>query len=305
MQWFVRLFIVGLIGLVVSACESPSTLTREPIGDAFTPDLVQVDTVPDDTFGAALLAAQNLCSRRLACLGEPAFAERYLSEGYCVTTETELALQQLFAADTGWTLAKRQLCSGALAGVSCAVILGRPDQLPEVCRPTGNRKTGASCWGGAQCQSGYCAAATSACGTCELPPTGVAGCGIPGCLALPDWKQSTVLPCDEPVAPPDCSTATALGLGASCTATDAAGLAGNGAQPGCGALGYCSGLLARWNPPAGDNAVCTAWDGAGEACSGGPWRSKKTEPERWLDTCAAGLFCQDGKCQPPVALSCY
>lgn len=125
---------------------------------------------------AATDAANALCARYDACA--PLYMEAFGGKTTCATRMKGTASAILSAPGTSTTPATLEACAQAIAGATCADVLGR--SLPDVCRAKpGALADGAACGDDGQCKGTRCKIpANGTCGTCGAPSAVGGACAV-------------------------------------------------------------------------------------------------------------------------------
>jgi hypothetical protein len=245
---------VTATALGLSACSSSSSngsgATDAGVSDA-PEETTDGSASPDGAIGsngdsgaasACAAYAQARCARLDACSNATYTVLHYGSHATCVSDVAAQCATSLAAPQTAATPGYFSGCATALATESCSDLLGA--NPPPACTPlAGPLAAGAACFASAQCQSTYCAVASTAnCGVCAALPAAGATCAVDA-----DCGSRNSLTCSK------AGTCVAYGAaGASCDKDDP-----------CGPSLSCVGADAKTSTP----GTCTASAAAvGAAC---------------------------------------
>ena len=229
--------------------------------------------------------ASARCTRIQSC-SAIRLAQLYGDLATCEAQVQSTCTSSLNAPQNGNNPALVESCDQAIGGWDCNDFLvgGNP---PAACvQRTGPVANGGACSAPGQCQSGFCAFSTGACGACQAAPS--AGQPCTGTLQCASGLECAGGTCAAPVASGGACSATqpcAPALGCSKgTCQSLASTAVSGAA--CGTVG---GQLVGCTEGTCGKAVCVARAADGQACdeTNGPF-------------CVPGAYCISGTCQQPA-----
>jgi hypothetical protein len=260
------------VGVLVSMFACSSSSSPAPV----TPVGPTADQACGDAAKARCTRIQTCSAMHLAVL--------YGDEAACETRLKANCVSALAAPSNANTPTLVAGCTTAMPGWACNDFLIGANPPAACAQSTGSVAAGGPCYAAGQCQSGFCAISTAACGVCAVAPTaGLACtasnqcgpgllCGSDGNCVVPAQKDAT---CG---AGQVCSPGN-LCIAGTCKAIDSTATAGQ-------ACGNVSGKTVACASGTCEKAVCVARATDGAACN------PSTGP-----VCEPPAFCVGGTCQ--------
>jgi hypothetical protein len=196
---------------------------------AFVIFLASCGASESDDMAACKAVVAARCQRLAAC-STADMTKRWTDEMTCEARQLIQCDASLAGKDTGATATSVNACATAIPTESCPQFLGVDPA--EACLPaTGTRAIGAACEYNGQCQSTFCATASTAlCGTCAPVPAAGDSCANNGCGPTMSCVTATMT-CQVPVAAQgSCSADLPCAVGYACV----------GANAQTGVMGTCT-----------------------------------------------------------------